>query len=282
MPFSFRPVMATVLACGLSLPAMAQEQATADTVIATVGDVEITAGHLASLRAQLPEQYQAMPDSQLYEGLLDQLVQQTALAAQLEEPSDTVRRILENEQRALYASVVIQAIAAAAVTEEKLRAAYETEYANAAPTPEYNASHILVDDEAAATEIAELLKGDADFAELAKARSTGPSGPSGGELGWFGPGMMVPQFEEAVVALEPGQVSAPVQTQFGWHVIKLNDSRVQSAASFESVQGELAEKIQTDAVQARIAEAMEATTITKKSIEDVDPAFLSNPALFDE
>ncbi|MCR9088998.1 MAG: peptidylprolyl isomerase [Rhodobacteraceae bacterium] len=282
MPISFRPVIATVIACGLALPAMAQEQVTADTVLATVGDEEITAGHLFALRTQLPQEYQGLPDAQLYSGLLQQLVQQSALAAQLEEPSTAVERILENERRALFASAVIGEVTETAVTDEALQATYDELYAQAEPSPEYNASHILVESQEAAAEIKTLLDEGGDFAELAQARSTGPSGPNGGELGWFGPGMMVPPFEEAVVALVPGQVSEPVQTQFGWHVIKLNDSRMQDAPALDQVRGELIEKIQTDAVEAQIEAAMAALPVTQKALEEIDPSFLSNPALLDE
>lgn len=282
MPISFRPVIATVIACGLALPAMAQEQVTADTVLATVGDEEITAGHLFALRTQLPQEYQGLPDAQLYSGLLQQLVQQSALAAQLEEPSTAVERILENERRALFASAVIGEVTETAVTDEALQATYDELYAQAEPSPEYNASHILVESQEAAAEIKTLLDEGGDFAELAQARSTGPSGPNGGELGWFGPGMMVPPFEEAVVALVPGQVSEPVQTQFGWHVIKLNDSRMQDAPALDQVRGELIEKIQTDAVEAQIEAAMAALPVTQKALEEIDPSFLSNPTLLDE
>jgi len=81
-----------------------------------------------------------------------------------------------------------------------------------------------------------MLADGADFATLAKERSTGPSGPRGGELGWFGTGQMVPEFEQAVIGLEDGAVSEPVQTQFGWHVVKRNDSRNKSAPSLDEVQ----------------------------------------------
>ncbi|MEM8959249.1 MAG: peptidylprolyl isomerase [Pseudomonadota bacterium] len=282
MPLSLRPVIATVVACALALPATAQEQVTADTVLATVGDEEITAGHLFALRTQLPQQYQSLPDAQLYSGLLQQLVQQAALAAQLEEPSTAVERILENERRALFASAVIGEVTEAAVTDEALQATYDELYAQAEPAPEYNASHILVESQEAAAEIKTLLDEGGDFAELAQARSTGPSGPNGGELGWFGPGMMVPPFEEAVVALVPGQVSDPVQTQFGWHVIKLNDSRMQDAPALDEVRAELIEKIQTDAVEAQIEAALAALTVTETPLDEIDPSFLSNPALLEE
>ncbi|MEM1362301.1 MAG: peptidylprolyl isomerase [Pseudomonadota bacterium] len=283
MRYISRPALA--LACGISLafPALTQAQeVTADTVVATVGGVDITAGHLHALRAQLPPQYQALPDNQLYVGLLEQLVQQQALAQEMGEPSATVQRILDNEIRALFASVIIGEVSETAVTDEKLREAYETQFAQGEPEPEYNASHILVDSQEAAEDIKRLLDEGTDFAELARARSTGPSGPNGGELGWFGPGMMVPPFEEAVTGLVAGEVSEPVQTQFGWHVIKLNDSRLQEPPSFEEVAGELEGELQTQAVQAYIEETLAGLEVTQKGLDEIDPSFLSNPGLFEE
>ncbi|MFV0474965.1 MAG: peptidylprolyl isomerase [Pikeienuella sp.] len=105
---------------------------------------------------------------------------------------------------------------------------------------EYKARHILVDDEAEAAEIAGLARAEgADFAELAKERSKGPSGPQGGDLGWFTEGQMVAEFQAATFALEAGQVSDPVKTQFGWHVIKLEEIRDRAAPPLEEVREDL-------------------------------------------
>ena len=167
------------------------------------------------------------------------------------------------------------------MTDEAIQAAYEDTYGNAEPETEYNASHILVETEEEAVALVTELEGGADFAELAMEKSTGPSGPRGGALGWFGTGAMVAPFEEAVVALEAGAISAPVQTQFGWHVIKLNETRIKDAPPLEQVRGDLEETIQTQAIEAHIAELTEGAEITRVTVEEVDPALLGDPSLLE-
>lgn len=284
--------LAPLAALSLTAAALAQEapdaegvpggNVAADTVVATVNGTEITAGHLLMLRGQLPDQYQALPDDALYPGLLDQAVQQVLLADGAGEPDAMTQAMLDNQRRAVLASVRLQAVAEAAVTEDALRAEYDARYANQEATDEFNASHILVESEEEAQEVVTLLGGGTDFGQLARERSTGPSGPQGGNLGWFGPGMMVPAFEEAVVALEPGAVSDPVQTQFGWHVIKLNETRKSEIPSFEQVQGEIAAEVQEQAIQTHLQELSGSAEVTRTEPADIDTGFLSNPALFDE
>ena len=111
-------------------------------------------------------------------------------------------------------------------------------------------------------EIWEMIEGGADFAEVAKEHSTGPSGPQGGDLGWFRRGQMVPEFEQAAFGLETGAVSEPVQTQFGWHVIRLADRRETPPPAMAEVQGDLAEQISSDAATAEIERLRESAEIT--------------------
>ncbi|MEO1117523.1 MAG: peptidylprolyl isomerase [Pseudomonadota bacterium] len=109
------------------------------------------------------------------------------------------------------------------------------------PAPEqFKASHILLETEDEAKAVIVELDGGADFAELAKEKSTGPSGPQGGDLGWFEAGAMVAPFSQAVSELENGKYStAPVQTQFGWHVILRQESRKAEAPAFEELKDRL-------------------------------------------
>jgi peptidyl-prolyl cis-trans isomerase C len=271
--------LALVLAGGASL---AQDDAvTVDTVVATVNGQEITLGHVLSARASLPQQYQQLPDNVLFEGIVEQMVQQSLLAQQKEgDLSDRVRFALDNERRLLLAGEAVEEIIDAAVTDEALQAAYAARYADAEPGKEYNASHILVETEEEAQALIEQLAGGASFAALAQEHSTGPSGPRGGELGWFGEGAMVAPFEEAVMALDVGAVSAPVQTQFGWHVIKLNETRAAEAPALDEVREELAEEIRTAAVQERLDAMMSAATIDNRAGE-IDPSVLSRPDLLE-
>ena len=161
----------------------------------------------------------------------------------------------------------------AAVSEEDLQAEYDAIYGSAGPVTEYNASHILVETEAEAQALIDELAQGADFAELAQERSIGPSGPNGGQLGWFTAGMMVPTFEEAVFALEVGEVSAPVETQFGWHVVVLNDTRDQEPPALDEVRGELEEGLRQARVEATMAELTEAAQIDRPEME-IDPGVI--------
>ena len=274
--------LAIVLATGLSGGALADGHVGADTVVATVNGQDLTLGHMITLKQRLPQQYQQLPLDVLFDGILDQLVQQTLLGETVDNLSTGTRLTLENEERALRANEAITRVVADAVTDEALKAAYEETYGSAEPEKEFNASHILVATEDEAKALVEALNGGADFAELAKEKSTGPSGPRGGNLGWFGTGAMVPPFEEAVLALEVGAVSAPVQTQFGWHVITLNETRLKNAPALQEVRGELTDKVQREALEARIEELQGDAEITRKTKEDIDPALLNDLSLLDD
>ncbi len=261
--------------------APAEGHVSSETVVATVNGTDITLGHMILLKQRLPQQYQQLPPDVLFNGILDQLVQQTLLGASVDELSKEALLTLENEERAVRAAEELRRVVDSAVSEEAIQAAYERLYGTIEPEPEYNASHILVETEEEAQALVNELEGGADFAELAKEKSTGPSGPRGGQLGWFGKGAMVPPFEEAVIAMEVGAISAPVQTQFGWHVIKLNETRIKDAPPLDQVRAEVTEDVRAEAVQKRVEELTEAGTVTRLTVEDIDPALLDDRSLIE-
>ena len=264
------------LSAALTLPAQAQD---AGTVVATVNGTEITLGHVIALREQLPPQYQSLPDDVLYKGLLDQLIQQTALEQSVGEPALRDRLALENDRRGYLSGVALQGVVATAVTEEALQAAYDARFMDAEPQMEYNAAHILVETEEKANELKAQIEGGADFAELAKANSTDVgSGANGGDLGWFGKGMMVQPFEEAVIAAEAGKVAGPVQSQFGWHLILVKESRVAEAPTLDEVREELAAEVERAAIEAKVKEVTDAATVTRPG-EGLDPALIRDASL---
>lgn len=273
-----------VLACAMAMPALAQDGApTADTVVATVNGTEITLGELIILREKLPAQYQALPDDILFKGLIDQAVQQTALEQEAGETL-TLRDELwmRTDRRSYLAGKALQAVVEAAVTDEALQAAYDEQYGNAPAAKEYNAQHILVESEEKANELKAQIEGGADFGELAKANSTDTgSAVNGGDLGWFGLGMMVAPFEEAVVAATPGAVAGPVQTDFGWHLIRVNEVRDATKPTIDEVRDELAAQIEQAAVEARLTELTGAAEITRPG-EGLDPALIRDATLLDQ
>ena len=274
-PLTFLSSLA--LAAAVALPVTAQDEPSVDTVVATVNDTEITLGHMLVARASLPQQYQQLPDDVLFQGILDQLVQQTALADSFTgELPPRVTLSIENETRSLTAGEAIEGVMAEDVSDEELQAAYDAQFKDAEPEKEFNASHILVETKEEADAIKVELDGGADFAEVAKEKSTGPSGPGGGSLGWFGPGMMVPEFEEAVAGMEAGGVSEPVETQFGWHVIKLNETRTGEAPVLEAVREELETQVRQTKVQEAIESLTEAAEVDRSAAEGIDPTVLKN------
>ncbi|WP_316013709.1 peptidylprolyl isomerase [Roseobacter sp. HKCCA0434] len=243
-----------------------------DTVVATVNGTEITLGHVVAIRDRLPQNYRSLPPEVLLPGLVDQLIDQTLLSDEaVEAGAEDLARVqiqLDNERRGILSNETIATVLAGAVTEEKIAEAYEALTSEMTRATEYNASHILVETEEEANDVIAELEGGADFAELAQERSTGPSGPNGGNLGWFGPGQMVPEFDAAVQALEVGAVSEPVETQFGWHVVTVNETRLSPLPPLEQVQPDIVSQLNQDALQAHIDALREGAEI-ERSVEGI-------------
>ena len=150
------------------------------------------------------------------------------------------------------------------VTDAELKPEYDAQVAQM--PREYHARHILVDDKAVADEVTKSLKGGADFAKLAEQKSKDSSNKSGGDLGWFTLDTMVKPFADAVVALQPGQTTeSPVQSQFGWHVIRLEESRAASQPAFEEVKDRVKVLVQRKRLQTYLDELRKSAKIEKKS-----------------
>jgi len=182
---------------------------------------------------------------------------------------------LENEERLLRAGEVVQQMVDAALTDENIQAFYDENVGGAEPATEYNASHILVATLEEAEAVLERLAAEEAFADLAVELSQDPgSGTNGGSLGWFGAGMMVEPFEIAVMALEVGAVSDPVETQFGFHIITLNETRDVTPPALEDIRAEIEGAIRDETIQSTLAELSEAAEITRPEDGAFDPAIL--------
>ncbi|MES2665671.1 MAG: peptidylprolyl isomerase [Pseudomonadota bacterium] len=265
----------------LAAPVLAEGE-TADTVVATVNGTNITLGHMISVRQGLPAQYQGLADDVLFKGILDQLVQQEALTQSVATLSKKDQLNLDNDRRGYISGVAIQKLIAGAVTDEALQAAYDARFKGVEPATEYSAAHILVADEAKALEIKGLLDAGGDFAELAKANSTDTgSGANGGDLGWFGKGMMVKPFEDAVVAAEIGKVTGPVKSDFGYHLIMVKETRPAAQPTLDDLREELAAEIEGKAIEAEVTKLTAAATVTRPG-EALDPTLLKDATLLDK
>ena len=255
----------TVAAGLLTSAANAQSSVDSDVVVATVNGEEIKMGHVVMVYDTLPQQYKSLPAEQVFQGIVEQIIQQTVLAQAAANPnSKYIEFAVDNERRILTASQMIDEITTEATSEDKLHAYYDATYQSADLGREYNASHILVESEEEAKDLIVKLSDGADFAALAQEFSTGPSSPNGGALGWFGQGRMVAPFEQAVMSLTVGEVSPlPVQTQFGWHVIILNDMRAVQAPAFEEVSGEIAAELQRVAIEERVKVMVDGAAVVR-------------------
>lgn len=227
-----------------------------DTVVATVGETSITLGELIAARRVLPPEFLQLPDEILTEALIEQLTNQALLseaarAAGLDQKL-FVQFALKNQTRSVLAGAYMAHAIDERVTEEAIQAAYEERFANAEPVEEAHAAHILVGEEATAKEIKAELDAGADFAALASEHGTDGTADRGGDLGWFEYERMVPPFAEAAFSMEPGTISEPVQTQFGWHIIRLIEKRHRPVPTLEAVRdqitAELAETAQAEAL----------------------------------
>ncbi|MGO4851902.1 peptidylprolyl isomerase [Phaeovulum sp. W22_SRMD_FR3] len=281
MPISTKFAGLTALLLSFALPLHAEDM-TAAKVMATVNGQEITLGQMVALRGSLPAEYQNLPDDVLFNGILDQLIQQTALA-QIGEKAVSAKdeARMEVDRRAYLAGAVLDKTASQAVTEDGLKAEYDAKYAGAEPSREYHAAHILLKTEDEAKAVKAAIDGGADFTEQAKMKSTGPSGPNGGDLGWFELSVMVKPFADALADMKPGDVSGPVQTEFGWHVIKLFDTRLAEAPKLEDVRAELEGDLRSKAVEAQVTEVVSKSEVVRNT-DGVDPAVLKNTAIFGE
>lgn len=247
----------------------------ASTVVATVNGEDITLGHLILAQTALPEQYRTLPDDVLFNLLVEQLVQQTVLQQQLHgEIPQGVQYNIDNQSRSLLAGEAISRIMASSQDEDAIYDAYEARYSTHSGDDQFNASHILLETEERAKEVKIELDEGVDFEVMAKSTSIGPSGPNGGALGWFETGQMVPEFENAVLEMRAGDISEPVQTQFGWHLIKLNDRRKISAPEFDEVREQLAQEIAQQAVEDRLNQLTADATVERPVIEHFDPAIM--------
>lgn len=262
-------------------PAFVLAEETADAVVAKVGDIEIHQSELDLAIANLDPQLQQLPDEQkkiaALSGAID--VKLLALNADKEgmrEDADFKRRVAFIADRELH-NAYFKKHVVEAVTDADVKARYDKEVAALPQQEEIHARHILVKTEEEAKAIIADLDAGKDFVEIAKEKSTDPNKSEGGDLGYFSKGRMVPEFEEAAFALEKGTYSkAPVKSQFGFHVIKVEDKRTAQPPSLEEVGPQVRQLVMRDKYLELIEKAKAAAKIEivdeelRKGYEDVN------------
>ena len=254
---------------------------TEKTVLVSVNGEDITVGNIISFQSRLSDQYQSMEDSVLFDGILKQLIQQTILSQKVNIHSGRIKYALENQMRAFLSTELVGNLSEAEVMESEIESLYVKFSTNIERKKEYNASHILVETETEVEELLLKLKNGADFSELAKTYSTGPSGAQGGNLGWFGQGAMVPTFENAVIKLKIDELSVPIQTQFGWHLIKLNDARKTPVPTIEEVRKELIIEIKKKKIDFEMSKIIDSADVIYSDLE-IDPKIIREVSMIND
>lgn len=214
-------------------------------VVATVNGKPVTEADLTIAESDLDQQFSRLPADQRRAAALSAIIEIRLLAAEaeakgLDKDPEFQRRMQFLQDRALHSQVVEQEVSKA-ITDDQIRARYDKEMAETPPVNEVHARHILVKTKEEAEAIIKQLDGGAKFEDIAKEKSSDAgSGANGGDLGYFGPGQMVPEFEKAAFALDVGKYTEqPVQSQFGWHIIKVEDKRAQQPPAFDQVKAQI-------------------------------------------
>lgn len=213
-------------------------------VVATVYGEDVMRSDVFNFISNLPENVRQMPIQNLFPLALDQVVNnrvisEKAKSANLSEDKEVTDLVTQAKDQ-IIRNVYLERQVTAQITNKKLTEAYQNLLENISKIQETKARHILVQSEDEAKAIIKQLDDGADFAELAKEKSTGPSAERGGDLGYFAKNEMVPEFAEVAFSLDVGQYTKdPVKTQFGWHVISVEDRRQRPEPEFEKVKPQL-------------------------------------------
>ncbi|WP_308116433.1 peptidylprolyl isomerase, partial [Falsiroseomonas oryziterrae] len=262
------PVLAQAPAAPAPQPPAAATPA-GDPVLARVDGIEIRESDLEAEIRRLPEELRNVPPQMLRPLLLDQIITQKAIVAaaraqRLDRDPEVQARIRRAEEETLQQALLLREVQPL-ITDEALRARFTRELASRPAEEEIRARHILVPTEQEArAALAEVRRPGVDFAEVARRRSTGPGSREGGDLGFFKRGDMIPEFEQAAFALRAGEIAPnPVRTQFGWHVIKVEERRSVAPPSFEDSRDQLRQQAFEEGVNATVERIRAAANVER-------------------
>ncbi len=271
--------MAMIMAVATQpMQALAQDSAQDTSLeVLTINGQGYSLNLVGSIINQLPDNVRNQPIDVYYNSVIDDIVDTKLTANAAKESGLAENPLLKEIAERAYDRVIAEAWLNDAlnsrINEDMITQSYNDLVADTESRTETRARHILLDSKEAAVDTIKRLDNGENFADLAKELSTGPSGPNGGELGYFRRGAMVPSFELASFEMEVGSYSKePVQTQFGWHVIKVEDRRVADAPALADVRDQLRSSISVKIAGSIIADLRSKAEISRMSLEDVRAA----------
>ena len=277
-----RPAVRVAFVAGLLASTVFGAQAQSDTVVATVSGNPITEADLQMAVSELDQQFAQLTPDQKRAAALSAIIEirlmaEKAKAAGLDQDDEFKRKLAFLNERALHAQVIEKEISPK-VTDEEIKARYDKEIAARPPVEEVHARHILVKTEEEAKDVIAKLDAGGDFEAIAKEKSSDTgSGANGGDLGFFAKGQMVPEFEAAAFALEPGTYTkTPVKSDFGFHVIKVEEKRNQPPVAFDQVKDQIRQLVFRDLYFATVKDLRGAAAVEiqdetlKKGVEEIE------------
>ncbi|HEU0081266.1 MAG TPA: peptidylprolyl isomerase [Bradyrhizobium sp.] len=267
--------LAVALLAGL--PVRAED---ANPVLARVNGAEIRASDVALAEEELGPSLAQMDPATKKENVLSFLIDMKIVSKEAEDKKvadrDDFKTRLAFARNRLLMDNLLATEGKAATTDENMKKVYEDAAKQISGEQEVHARHILVETEDQAKKIEDDLKKGADFAELAKKESKDPGASDGGDLGFFTKDQMVPEFSAVAFALEPGKVSDPVKTQFGWHIIKVEEKRARKAPDFEQVKPQIETYVTRKAQADYVAKLRQAAKVER--LDKAEDAAKPDPA----
>jgi peptidyl-prolyl cis-trans isomerase C len=262
----------------LSAPISTSWAVDSDPVVARVNGVDIHDSDVAFAEEEVGANIPNMPPQQKRDYLINYLVDlvvlsQVAEQKKLADRPDVKHRLAFDHNRLLM-EALLQDAGKAALSDDAEHQVYDEAVKQVKGEEEVHARHILVPTEDEAKAILAQLKGGADFATLAKEKSKDPGAADGGDLGYFTKEQMVPEFADVAFKLDKGQLSDPVKTQFGWHIIKVEDKRIKPTPTFDQVKGQI-ENYVAHRAQAQMVENLRKSA----TIERLDKPVAADPSL---
>ena len=220
-----------------------QEALSADTPFIEVNGKVIKFGSAIIAFSKIQQRNVNFDKNTIFSQIVQQLVNEELLSQKIDKENKLTLLALEHEKRSAKAAQMVSKILKNFPNDELVKSAYQNLTNELKGSLEYNASHILVKEESQAKTIRKDISNGKNFEALAKEHSIGPTGKNGGNLDWFDLGSMVPEFSTALMVLSEGDISQPVQTNFGWHLIKLNKTREKKIPEFKEIKAQLIQNL---------------------------------------
>ena len=257
-----------------------QEALSADTPFIEVNGKIIKFGSAIIAFSKIQQRNVNFDKNTIFSQIVQQLVNEELLSQKIDKENKLTLLALEHEKRSAKAAQMVSKILKNFPNDELVKSAYQNLTNEFKGSLEYNASHILVKEESQAKSIRKDISIGKNFEALAKEHSIGPSGKNGGNLNWFDLGSMVPEFSTALMVLSEGDISQPVQTKFGWHLIKLNKTREKKIPEFEEIKAQLVQNLRQKKINDYLNSLNENSKINFVG-KDINPNEITNTKLLE-